>query len=548
MSDGAKIQAVLKVRLYGPLLVGVSEQGALAGTRSLALVALLATAPSLSRTRAWLVSHLWSDHTHERGRANLRQLLHALRQQLGRAFDDIFVLTRQDIALRASAVLIMGTPTDGVLLEGFDLNDDGFDEWLLEQRQRQPVPMPAAVARQTVADNDASPDILPRIMVLPFSDIAQPVGLGDAVAQDFTGHFARSQLIDAISHFSCRSVPQHSSDFAEMADFALTGLCRSDGTRLILDCSLMDVPTGKVMWSDRQTTGLQDFLAGDDQTTLNLAGQILRVIMSQAIAATSTKPLPELEAHRLMVSAVSLMHAFDRRHFMQADAQLQEVVLRCPDHSVPRAWLAQWHLLRIYQKWSDDPKLDKSRARDAIRNALDLNPACPLSLALDGNIQTILLGDLTTAQSRFAAAQAINPSSAFISQIASVLETFRGQGAQAVALTDRALRLSPRDPRRPFFLTLSAGSYVAGGRYDEAVEMAEASLRHHPQHLSAHRCRVIGLQLAGREGDAVKAAAELLKLDPALSVSGYLRGHPAGQTETVHIWADALKEAGVPVN
>jgi tetratricopeptide (TPR) repeat protein len=108
--------------------------------------------------------------------------------------------------------------------------------------------------------------------------------------------------------------------------------------------------------------------------------------------------------------------------------------------------------------------------------------------------------------------------------------------------------LSPRDPRRPFFQTLSAGSYVAGGRYEEAVEMAEASLRHNPFHLSAHRCRVIGLQLAGREGEARNAAKELMRIDPSLRVSEYQRTHPAAQTEIIQTWAGALKQAGVPVN
>ena len=133
-----------------------------------------------------------------------------------------------------------------------------------------------------------------------------------------------------------------------------------------------------------------------------------------------------------------------------------------------------------------------------------------------------------------------------ISHLASVLETFRGNGDAAVKLTERGYSLSPFDPREPFFQTLSAGSYVAGGQYGKAVEMAEASIRRNPRHLSAHRCRVLGLQLGNREIEARSAARTLMEIDPDLTVAGYLSSHPTGQSKLGQRLAEALKEAGVP--
>ncbi len=544
MSD--REQTHLTVSLYGAPVIRLSgeEDRTVTGARNIGLIALLATAPDMRRSRAFLVDTLWSDSTPERGRANLRQLLHALRQTLGAQFQETFDIARDSIALRADHVHLTGQHGDGVFLEGIDLAQEGFEDWLRTQRCDQPDD-----AGSRVVDDDRPLSFLPRIMVVPFAELSEtaPSGVGDALAHDLTSHFARSQLMDALSHFSARS--SGAEDAPEpLADYALTGQCRLVGDALTVDATLVDLSDNRVLWSDRQKTSLRSFLTGEDDLTGQMAGQTLRIVMSRSIASSSSTPLPELAAHTLMMSAVALMHSFEKRHFHQAQGQLEEVVARCPEHSVPRAWLAQWHLLRIYQKWSDDPARDEKLAQNAIRNALDLNAACPLSLAIDGNIHTILRTDFDTARQRFSAARAVNPSSAFISQLAAVLETFRGNGAAAVALTDRAFMLSPRDPRRPFFQTLSAGSYVAGGRYEEAVEMAEASLRHNPFHLSAHRCRVIGLQLAGRESEARNAAKELMRIDPSLRVSEYQRTHPAAQTEIIQTWAGALKQAGVPVN
>ena len=529
----------LRVRLYGAPEVRMADQR-ITGARNVALIALLVMAPDMRRSRACLVDMLWSGSAPDRRRANLRQLLHALRQSVGPVFDVVFDNDRDVVALRKGCVALSGTPGDGMLLEGIDLAEDGFEDWLRTERSQWAEPYRVELANDRVS-------ILPRVMVVPFGElmVGAAAGLGDAVAQDLSSHFARSQLMDAISHYSSRAI----DTTAEVqVDYIVTGQCRLSGDRISVDASLIDRADDRVLWSDRMVTTLSGFLAGEDDLTRHMGGEILRVVMSRSIASSSTRPLPELSAHSLMLSAVALMHSFDRRHFHRAQAQLEEVIARCPEHSVPRAWLAQWHLLRIYQKWTEDAARDECDATQAIRNALDLNATCPLSLAIDGNIQTVLRADFDTAHHRFAAAQAVNPSSAFISQLAAVLATFRGKGDAAVALTDRAYALSPRDPRRPFFQTLSAGSYVAGGRYDEAVEMADASLRQNPHHLSAHRCKVIGLQLAGREEEARKAAGVLMRIDPDLRVSDYQRTHPAAQTDIIATWAGALRDAGVPVN
>jgi tetratricopeptide (TPR) repeat protein len=204
--------------------------------------------------------------------------------------------------------------------------------------------------------------------------------------------------------------------------------------------------------------------------------------------------------------------------------------------------------LRVSQKWSPNTVEDLRRATGLIAAAEDINPNRALSLAIDGNIHTVLKADFSTAKQRFDAAQDINPSSAMKSHLASVLETFCDNGPEAVRLTERGYALSPCDPREPFFQTLSAGSYVAGGQYGKAVEIAEASLRRNPRHLSAHRCRVLGLQLGSRDAEARSAARDLLKIDPGLTVDGYLKHHPAGQSDLGCKLGQALKEAGIPVH
>lgn len=546
MRTDADAEACLSLSLHGApsatLLGAVKRE--VTGARNLALIAVLATAPGMKRSRGFLADTLWSDNTEVRARANLRQLLHALGKAMGPAFDEIVDVGRDYVALRPERVILENGSKDGAFLEGIDLRQEGFEEWLRAERLARPeqgrgTDLDAAVYAET---------LLPRIMVLPFGEThtGAATGLGDALAHSLSGAFARSQLIDAISHFSGRQF--QASGAGDVCDYMLTGQVRHTDQILTVDVSLVSASDMTVLWSQQEQARLADYLAGEGQLVLDIAGQSLRVITSRAIARSATTPLPDLAAHVLLVSAVGLMHAFEKRHFQRAEEQIAEVIKRCPDASTARAWQAQWHVLRIYQKWSDASAKDTAAANAAIQNALDLNPDCALSLAVAGNIETILKTDFSRAATHFDKALDINPSSAFISQLASVLATFQDEGREAMRLAERAYDLSPRDPRRPFFQSLSAGSYVAGGHYAKAVELAEASLRKNPLHLSAHRARVIGLQLSGQEAKARDAAKALLQLDPTMSVSAYLRDHPAAQSKGVQSWADALRAAGVPIN
>jgi hypothetical protein len=52
--------------------------------------------------------------------------------------------------------------------------------------------------------------------------------------------------------------------------------------------------------------------------------------------------------------------------------------------------------------------------------------------------------------------------------------------------------------------------------------------------------------LDGQQEKARRTVAELMKIEPTLTVEQYLKLHPAADYETGKAWARALGEAGVP--
>ena len=125
----------------------------MASAKQCAMLALLATAPNGKRTRPWLQDTLWSLSGPDLGRASLRRALSDLRQRLGDVFAEIFEVTNDAIRLRLDRIEVIGTPADGAFLEGIDIPEEGFEDWLTQQRQAATAGLPRRHAPQGIALN-----------------------------------------------------------------------------------------------------------------------------------------------------------------------------------------------------------------------------------------------------------------------------------------------------------------------------------------------------------------------------------------------------------
>lgn len=133
------------------LMGATSEELRLSSRKGKALLAVVALASGQSATRARLRALLWSDRGEEQASASLRQLLMALRKELAplgrdilRIQDDTVGLDRGTLEIDTYNVVSAFSAGDaaqfvawygGLLLDGFDLGDQAFEEWLGTERR-----------------------------------------------------------------------------------------------------------------------------------------------------------------------------------------------------------------------------------------------------------------------------------------------------------------------------------------------------------------------------------------------------------------------------
>jgi TolB-like protein/tetratricopeptide (TPR) repeat protein len=542
---------ILEINLFGACTVRSTEPGgfSIVGAKHKALFALLATAPFGRRTRAFLQETLWGAACYDTGRQSLRRALSDIKHLMGESYGVLFSGNNADLALDLSRVQFLGHFGAGPFLEGLDVKERGFSQWVSGIRQN-PSQLAGLFSRALAS---LSP-VLPVVCVLPFRAVggeAINAVLGDWLAEEICRSLSRSRLLAVISHLSCRELAASTVDIATVrsalqADFCVTGTLRPAGRELILDADFVDTRSGRILWTRQFAHRAERFVDNSTDGIASIVTAIGTAIAEEALAHTRGLIPAAIEDHRLLIAGVSLMHRSTLRDFARSRELLEEAARRAPHTPETYAWLGKWYVLSVFNGWSADAVNETRHALDCTARALDISPDNAFSLTIDGFAHNNLLRRLDVAEQRYAAALERNPNSALSWLLKGVLHAFRDEGDLAVDATSRACRLSPLDPFGYFYDSLNATAHLAVGSFTRALELADRSLAVNDRHISTLRTKIVALHSLDRREEAKRVGEQLLRRQPDFTVAAYTAAHPAADFEFGRSAAAAFRAAGIP--
>lgn len=545
---------LLLINLFGACAVRSVEDGGfeLTGAKHKALFVLLATAPFGRRTRAFLQETLWGVACYDTGRQSLRRALADIKAVMGPVFGDLITSTNAEVTLDLSRVKFVGLPGQGTFLEGLEIREAGFQQWLAGIRAN-PAQLDGIFSLSTRV---ASVSILPTVAVIPFRAVsgeATDATVGDWLAEEMCRSLSRSRLLAVISHLSARELSSGGIDIALVrtrlrADYCLAGSIRRAGADFVLDADFVDVHSGRILWTRQFTSPIDRVMQAAESGIAAIVQAIGAAIADEALAHVAGRPMWEVEDHRLLVAGVRLMSRSRLLDLAKSRELLEEAHRRAPHAAEPCGWLSKWCVLSVFNGWSTDVEADRQRGIDYAARALDRSPDNSFCLAMDGLVQGNLSKRLDLAEHRFHAALSANPSEALSHLLLGTLHAFRDQGAEAIRLTEKARRLSPLDPFRYYYDALSAAAYGSAQEYEKALSFAENSLLLNPRHTSSLRAKIVALHKLGRREELLAAGQQLRAISPDLTVSGYLRSHPAADFKFGKESAASLRAAGFSEN
>ncbi len=398
----------------------------------------------------------------------------------------------------------------------------------------------------------AAADLFPAIAVVPFSsprDGASKSAIGDAIADAVIAALSTCASIRVVSRLSSapfRGRAPEEIRFHLGVAYIVSGRYARLGGNVVIFTELSASRTAEVLWSGRHEVSLAEFFRGQDVAVPEIVANIGREVIRSEMARTRFLPIPTLDAYSLYVGGIALLHRTSIPDFSRAYDVLEGLSQRHPRIAAPRAMLARWHVLKLLQGWSLDPRMEGQRAQDWARRALELDPCHAFALATDALVTAHFGDDLKEARSKCLAAVLSDPQEAQAWMTLAGVQSYLGEGSEAESSALRAIALSPMDPTRFLFDLLLGAAQLAAGKYADAAESARSSLRQNAMHLASHRLLVIALSLRGSPGEARAAAKQLTALAPNFRVSEYAARYPGRNHSHAATYVEALLDAGIP--
>lgn len=532
-----------RLRLMGSfqLVSPDGERIPIMSKKGMALIALVAVARGGERSRVWLQDRLWGTRETKQAQASLRREISNLRTTLA-SWDgkDLLFGDGHRVGIDIDRIVIdvreleAGTNCDatdeGEFLEGFDIGEDGFEDWLREQRSRiedtgrsaarksRSTEIRLAGPEAEVASSEATSGGLfsgddplsgkPTISVLPTLETDDPKNcqLVDGVTDILVERISRLRWLAVIAcpHLAYGPASATSERMLTQrhgVEYLLRCRLKSDrggGPRMI-HLTLDDSRTERILWCRSyplgETLENEGFVRMAEETVAAVAAQI-EVEQQKRVFDTSLRHLGSnslVWRARWHMRRLTKLDAEIARHLLdEAEAENPND----PDVIIEQAYHMAW---RIWTMRGDSAQ--KRALRRTAMRARDLDPFDARGYFLCG-IAEFWLGQHDLAKTMLKEAIELNPSMASAYGQLGSCYLLSGEPLSAIPLLRTALRLSPLDMQVFHqFGELALANYVLG-RYREALADADRALALRPAYFYAHAIKIASLiALEDREGE-----------------------------------------------
>jgi adenylate cyclase len=158
-------------------------------------------------------------------------------------------------------------------------------------------------------------------------------------------------------------------------------------------------------------------------------------------------------------------------------------------------------------------------------------------------ISAFMVGDREGEIEMADRAVALNPNSFRAWSCRGQVYRTAGLPEEAVQSFVCAIRMSPIDPLLHRLFAGMGMALVELRRFDEAIAAGKRAQRQNPSYSGACRCLACAFAHLGRDAEAREAAARMLEVDPAFTISSWIA---RGGQSNAKLLIEGLRKAGLP--
>jgi adenylate cyclase len=390
----------------------------------------------------------------------------------------------------------------------------------------------------------------PSIAVLPFESMSRDP------EQEYFADGMVEEIITALSRFKWLFVIARNSSFTfkgravDIKDvgrrlgvrYVLEGSVRKASGKVRITGQLIDAVTGAHIWADRFERDLTDVFALQDEVTIAVVSAIEPKMLQTEIAMATRRRPENLTAYDFYLRAMQQYYLATREGLAEAIRLFHRALELDPGFARAASRASDCHLLNVLLGYANDPQFDRKEAVRLVRLALSIDDGDPETLAYASVTSAFIVGDSEAEIEMANRAVALNPNSFVAWSCRGFVYRIAGLPEEAIRSFERAVRMSPVDPRLHFTLTGMGQAFIEIRRFDEAIVVGKKALRQN-HYVATYRCLASAFAHLGRDAEAHEAAARVLEIDPAFTISALIA---RGGLSNAKLLIEGLRKAGLP--
>jgi hypothetical protein len=477
------------IRVIGPLrLIGRDGSDKTPrGRKACALLALLALAPNYQRARQWLQDKLWSDRGNQQGSDSLRQTLAEIRRALGPE-RDCLISDRCMIALDRNQVYVDETPSgagvgneafadESILLEGLDVRDIEFENWLRDQRLHFEKFNNTNLRSDAVPSGSRSAESQPHRLHLVLErpdrmQSAQETILADALMDIIAKTISEIGSIDVIDR-RASVLEEGRLDAKPPSALSLRASVVHDNEAATWRILLSEAAGNRVIWA---TTDRQRPAAAFNTDAPNVLGQlnlIVDVAMSGFASAFSTEAQRRI-ATFLCREGIRHLFRLGAENFTVAD-KLFARAFELEPRGVYLAWRAYLRTFLLVERHYTCRQTLIEEALEFMHRALEMEPHNSYVASFSATVHTIIRQSYVAAYELAQRALHLNRSNPLGWACLGVAECHLGKTRSGFKHTLMAREIAGATPFRYPIEAMSAAAGLMAGDFEQAIWCGEAS-------------------------------------------------------------------------
>ena len=248
-----------------------------------------------------------------------------------------------------------------------------------------------------------------------------------------------------------------------------------------------------------------------------LSGAIEPQIYAAENYHSRRKPPNSVDAWGLVMRALSHHWRLTRPDTILAQALLEKAIAIDPHYGQALSLLATSHMVGAHLGWASIATAAPIAERAALAAiAADREDAWAHNALGSVYFSTRRFDD---SLAEFELALQLNPNFSLAQCYYGLALSYCGRWQDAYDATQRAIRLSPRDPFSAVYYGVAAYAQFVGGNYNEAIALSREAIRQRGDLTGAYRVLTVAAGMAGQIEVAQAALRELRRTQPGISLA-----------------------------